>query len=102
MGDYQDAEDKCFLAQYYITKRINDKCHECNDANDWSWFDRMAQELDPDKLTIDRLVSLYTTVRWAKKDFGNWQLFVDKIYNNWVDRGVEQDLIDWIVEDVML
>ena len=102
MSDYKNSDDKCYLAQYYITKRINEKCHQCNTADDWSWFDRMAETLDPSKLTIDRLVSLYSTVRWAKGDFGGWQLFVDKIYNNWVDRKADQDLIDWIVQDVMI
>ena len=102
--DYKnsDDDDKCFLAQYYITKRINEKCHQCHDADNWAWFDRMAINLDPNKLTIDRLVSLYTTVRWAKQNFSCWHLFVDKIYNNWVDRLVDKELIDWIKEDVVI
>ena len=102
MSEYKDTDDKCLLAMYYITKRINEKCHQCHEANDWSWFNRMVQNIDLSKLTIDRTVSLYTTVRWAKGDFVEWDLFVDKVYNNWLIRDVDQELINWVQEDLTI
>jgi hypothetical protein len=94
-----EEEANVMQSMYQITKRFNQKCWDCHNADDWEWFNNMARKLNPDKLGIDQLVSLYSCSRWAMKNF-DFEYLANKILINWIARDVEDELSDWIRDDL--
>lgn len=89
------------LAQCKITQRINNLLYECDEINDFSKIDKIARTIDLTKMSLGRIISFLSTMKWAEKEYNSYSLLATRAMKTVVDRGeYTKGLMSGLVKDI--